>query len=145
MSVTNNDIGLVEDKLVSRLEANIAALSTAIPSEQFMRPNGTGPAVANAPWIRANSPLNFGGFDRDASGSYEISRGQFTVQVFFPRGSGSKSALAVGKSIQTLYNAEKFDDLVIESVTVSPSPEPDSSPWYGVNVTVQFSYEGVTA
>ena len=50
-----------------------------------------------------------------------------------------------GKAIKDLFTAERFDDLNIEQVTVSPTAEPESSSWFGVNVTIIFTYEGVVS
>lgn len=138
---TDNDLGIVESKLIGRLLSNLPAGVTAsmikFPNANFNTPNAT-------PWLRC-SLSNFGPIDQDASGCYEVNSGIFTIAIFYPKGSGSQAALSLAKTIKSLYTAEIFDDLVVESVRVNPTPEPDSSPWYGVNVSVNYSFEGHTS
>lgn len=138
---TDNDLALVEQKLIGRLLSNIPAGFTAakikVPNANFTTPN-------DSPWLRC-SLSNLGPIEQDASGCYEVNSGIFTIGIFYPKGSGSQAALSLAKTIKSLYTAEIFDDLVVESVRVNPTPEPDNSSWYGVNVSVNYSFEGHTS
>lgn len=137
--VTDNDLAEVEIKLVS-------AIMAAPPFVDFIQvPNGPGETPNNGNWIRINSPINTGPFSQDASGCYEINRGFMVVQVFTPAGTGSQKAISLAQELKTLFTAELFDDVTIESVVVSPSPEPSGSPWFGVNCRINFTFEGYTA
>lgn len=138
---TDNDLAIVESKLITRLLSNLPVGITAarvhVPNANFTTPN-------NQSWLRC-SMSNFGPIDQDASGCYEVNSGIFTIGIFYPKGVGSQAALTLAKTIKSLYTAEIFDDLVVESVRVSPTPEPDNSSWYGVNVSVNYSFEGHTS
>lgn len=151
MAATDNSLYEAVGKLEGRLSANIASITYKLKSASpvafassmvswvgasFTTPNGT-------PWIR-NSVVNLGIIDQDASTSYETNQAQFTLGLFYPKGHG-RAALDTGKQIKDLFTAERFDDLNVEQVTVSPTPEPDSSSWFGVNIVVTFTYEGVVA
>lgn len=136
---TDNQLYKVEQRLV-------AAITTSPPTvAQILLPNAPGNTPNNGTWIRINSPINFGPFSQDASGCYEINRGFMSVQVFVPRGTGSIAALTLAENIKSRFTARTFDDVTIESVVVSPSPEPDNSPWFGVNCRINFTYEGFTS
>jgi len=145
MAATNNDLAQVESKLAVRLQSGYTSLAaTAWTEAEVKWPNVNFNTPQDGRWLRF-SITSAGVIDQDASGSYELNRGFCTISVFFPRGGGSAAALTVAKNIKSLYTREIFDDLVIEQVSVSPSPEPDGSAFYGVNVTIQFSYQGYTS
>lgn len=141
---TDNDLATVESVLIGRLTANLGTLPDTFTASVISFPNAQFTTPQNSQWMRLTIN-NLGLIDADASGTYEVNRGTFDVQIFYPRGTGSQKALQVGKAVKSLYTAEILSDVVIESVSVSPSPEADSSPWYGVNVTIQFTYEGFTS
>lgn len=141
---TDNDLATVESVLISRLRDNYGTLPDTFSDSVVSFPNSGFTTPQNSQWMRL-SIVSAGVIDADASGTYEVNRGFFDVQIFYPRGTGSQMALQVGKAVKSLYTAEKLSDVVVESVSVSPSPEADSSPWYGVNVTIQFTYEGFTS
>lgn len=149
MAATDNSIFEAAGKLESRLSANIATITYKLPANANPLPFaksdvswiGASFTTPNSkPWLR-NSVVNLGIIDQDASLSYETNRAQFTVGVFFPKGSG-RAAMDAGKQIKGLFTREIFGDLVIEQVTVSPTAEPESSPWFGVSVQIIFTYEG---
>lgn len=144
MAFTDNSLDAVCEKLTQRLITNILLLAHPIPDASIKRINAPFTTPNNAPWIRLNIN-NFGPIDQDASGCYEINRGIFDVFVFYPKGTGSRKAFEVAQSIKSLYTAEIFDDVVIESVLVNPTSEPDSSPWYGTNVQINYTFEGHTS
>lgn len=141
MAATDNSIGEAAAKLESLLNASLVSLSIPSANVSWIGANFTTPN--NAAWLRT-SVFNLGIIDQDASTSYETNRAQFTIGVFYPKGTG-RTAMLTGKAIKDLYTAEIFDDLVVEQVTVSPTSEPESSSWFGVNVQVIFTYEGVIA
>lgn len=138
---TDNDLAAVESRLINRLLSNIpvgfTAAQISVPNASFTTPNAT-------PWMRCTLQ-NFGPIDQDASACYEVNEGVFTIGIFYPKGTGSQAALSLAKTIKSLYTAEIFDDVVIESVRVNPTSEPDNSPWYGVNVVATYTFEGHTA
>ena len=138
---TDNQLDAVERKLVAAFQA--ATLDPVVANIKY--PNGHFTTPNNANWIRINTPINSGPFEQDASGCYEINQGFMVIQVFTPKGSGSQTALKLAQQIKSIYTAEQFDDLMIESVVVSPAPEPESSPWYGINCQVNFTFEGFTS
>lgn len=144
MASTDNDLAEVELKLVERLQGGLSGLYQVFTAAEVKWPNVIFTTPQNSKWMRF-SIANAGVIDQDASGSYEVNRGFCTIAIFYPRGTGSNTALRVAKSVKSLYTLEKFDDLVIEQVSVLPTPEPDGSAWYGVNVTIQYSYEGMTS
>ena len=139
MASTDNSIADAASKLEARLKSGLAGLSLTNASVSWIGAHFTTPN--NAPWLRS-SIISLGIIDQDASASYETNRAQYTVGVFYPKGSG-RAAMATGKLVKDLFTAEKFYDVVVEQVTVSPTAEPESSSWYGVNVIVTFTYEGV--
>lgn len=139
MAATDNSIAEAAGKLENRLKtalpiASITMTDVSWIGAKFDTPN-------NRAWLRT-SVFNLGIIDQDASTSYETNRAQFTIGVFYPKGTG-RAAMATGKLIKDLYTAERFDDLNVEQVTVSPTSEPESSSWFGVQVVVIFTYEGV--
>lgn len=144
---TDNDLGIVEQKLVNRLRLQfpiatvLAGAAYNIPVSNFKYPGASFTTPNALPWVRC-SLSNEGPIDQDASGCYEVNAGKFTIGIFYPKGTGSQAALSLAKTIKSLYTAEIFDDLVVESVRVNPTPEPDNSNWYGVNVSVNYSFEG---
>jgi hypothetical protein len=142
---TDNDLAQVETKLAARLTSGLSGLYEAFTADLVKWP-GQPFTTPSSKWMRF-SLSGVGVVDQDASGSYELNRGFCTISVFYPRGKYDSSfkALSVAKTVKSLYTSEKFDDLVIEQVSVSPSPEPDGSNWFGVNVTIQFSYQGFTS
>src|SRR5690606_31440925 len=106
----------------------------------------------NAPFTTANnqswasvSIRNFGPIDQDASTASEINQGIFTISYFVPKGTSYDAAMDMAHAIKALYTADMFDDLVVTSVLVNESPEPESSPWYGVNISVNYQFEGMTS
>lgn len=152
MAATDNSIYEAAGKLESHLKASIATITYKLVQNPAPLPFTIGmvswigasfDTPNAAPWIR-NSVVNLGIIDQDASMSYETNRAQFTFGVFFPKGHG-RAAMDTGKQIKDLFTREIFDDLVIEQVTVSPTSEPESSSWFGVQVQVIFTYEGVVA
>ena len=105
-------------------------------------PNGTFDTPNNEPWARVgltpqNSPVS-----TDASGCYEINQGVYNVGLFWPKRSGSRAALQAAHEVKELYDANTFDDVKIIASVVSPSPEAESSLWYGVNINITYQYEG---
>lgn len=149
MAATDNSIFEAAGVIEGRLKANIASITyklTSSPSPLPFSVNdvswiGAHFTTPNAkPWIR-NNVINLGIIDQDASMSYETNRAQFTIGVFFPKGNG-RAAMDTAKQIKDLFTKEIFDDLVIEQVTVSPTAEPESSSWFGVNIQIVFTYEG---
>lgn len=141
MAATDNSIAEAAEWLEARLKAALPSLSLTTASVSWIGAKFTTPN--NAPWLRT-SVFNLGIIDQDASTSYETNRAQFTIGVFYPKGTG-RVAMVTGKAIKDLYTAEKFEDLVVEGVTVSPTSEPESSSWFGVQVVVTFTYEGMVA
>lgn len=145
MAHTNNSLAMATKALVSRFRTNLAGLPTVIPESNISFINAPLPQTPNnSPWARV-SINNFGPIDQDASGKYEINQGIFTVSVFYPIGTGYEAAMNMAHAIKALYTAEIFDDLVVTSVLVNESPEPESSPWYGVNISVNYQFEGMTS
>lgn len=147
---TDNALYLVEKLLVDRLLAALATITPAIPSTRVKLPNAPLTTPNNLSWLRVNSPVNNGPIESevsggDAAGCYEINQGFWIVSVFFPKGTGSQAALAYAHKLKELYNGVITGDIVILSVVESPTPEPESSPWYGVNVQVNFTFEGYTS
>ena len=135
----DNSLVTVEQVLIealrSSLPAGIVAGNVKVPNGSFTTPNGQ-------PWCRAgltpvNSPV-----DVDASGCYEINQGIYNVGLFWPKGSGSRSALEAAHEVKELYDANNFGDLKIIESNVSPAPEAEASLWYGVNVNITYQYEG---
>jgi hypothetical protein len=141
---TDNQLYEVVAKLEKRLKDGLSALPFPITLEKVCWINASFTTPNNLPWLR-NSIINFGPIDQDASGSYEINQGLYVIGVFWPKKSGIGDPLRQAQAIKSLYTGEFFDDVVIESVTVSPTPEPESSSWYGVNVSITYSFEGATA
>lgn len=141
MAATDNNIEIAAGVLESILKAALPSLSIPMTSVNWIGAKFTTPNAT--PWLRT-SVFNLGIIDQDASSCYEINRAQFTVGVFYPKGTG-RAPMTTGKLIKNLYTAEKFDDVVVEQVTVSPTSEPESSSWFGVNVVVTFTYEGMVA
>jgi hypothetical protein len=142
---TDNSLDLVESLLVERFNSLRSTITPPIPTTSIHYPNAPWATPNNAAWVRINSPINFGPIEQDASGCYEINSGIMVFQVFFPKGTGSKNAMSVAQQIKGFYTAEVLGDLVVESVVVSPAPEPESSPWYGINCQVNFTFEGYTS
>lgn len=150
MAATDNSIAEAAEKLENRLK-------TALPSMSYIIDGVTYPfAMSSVSWIgsRFDTPnnrawlrtsiFNLGIIDQDASTEYETNRAQFTIGVFYPKGTG-RAAMVTGKLIKDLFTAERFNDLNVEQVTVSPTAEPESSSWFGVNVQIIFTYEGVVS
>lgn len=141
MAATDNSIAEAAEKLENRLKTALPIASIPMASVSWIGAHFTTPN--NAPWLRT-SVFNLGIIDQDASTSYETNRAQFTIGVFYPKGTG-RAAMVTGKLIKDLFTAERFDDLNVEQVTASPTAEPESSSWFGVNVQVIFTYEGVVS
>jgi hypothetical protein len=140
VAATDNSIAEAAEKLENRLKTALPIATIPMSSVSWIGARFTTPN--NAPWLRT-SVFNLGIIDQDASTSYEINRAQFTIGVFYPKGTG-RAAMATGEQIKNIFNAEIFDDLIVERVTVSPTSEPESSSWFGVNVQIIFTYEGTT-
>ena len=148
MASTDNSIYEAAGKIEAALLSGISTLTYKLPGgsqKTFTSSDinwiGAAFTTPNAkPWIR-NNVINLGIIDQDASRGYEINRGLFTVALFFPKGSG-REPMNAAKKIKDLFTAEIFDDLVVEQVIVSPTSEPESSPWFGVNIQITFTYEG---
>lgn len=141
---TNNDLSIVEFKLINLVLDNLSELYEETLLNQIKLPNAQFDVPNNSHWIRLNSPISTDPISQDALGIYEINSGFFVVQCFYPRGTGSQSAMKMAKSIKDLFTAEIFDDLVIEYVAISPTSEPEKSDWFGVNCKIKFSFEGYT-
>ena len=139
MAATDNSIAEAAEKLEALLKAALPIASIPASSVSWIGARFTTPN--NTPWLRT-SVFNLGIIDQDASTSYETNRAQFTIGVFYPKGTG-RAAMVTGKLIKDLYTAERFDDLNVEQVTVSPTAEPESSSWFGVQVQVIFTSEGI--
>lgn len=144
MAYTNNSLAIATSKLVARFSDNLGSLPDPLPKSRVK--------FINAPFVTPNAQSwarvdinNFGPVDQDASGAYEINQGIFTISYFVPRGTGSQAAMNMAHAIKALYTAEVFDDVVITSVIVSPSPESESSPWYGQNISINYQFEGMTS
>jgi len=141
VAATDNSIAEAAEKLENRIKTALPIASIPMSSVSWIGAKFTTPN--NAPWLRT-SIFNLGIIDQDASTSYETNRAQFTIGVFYPKGTG-RAAMVTGKLIKDLFTAERFDDLNVEQVTVSPTAEPESSSWFGVNVQIIFTYEGVVS
>lgn len=142
---TDNALHLVEALLIQRFIDNIGTLNPAIPLTRVKFPNAQFTTPNNLSWIRINSPINNGPIEQDASGCYEINSGFLVISTFFPKGSGSQNAMKVAHQIKALYTAKILGDVAVISVIVSPTPEPESSPWYGCNTQINFQFEGYTS
>lgn len=149
---TNNQIDAVADKLEARLLGGLAALPVAMTTASVGWINAPFTTPSNTPWMRT-SIVNFGPIEQDASGCYETNAGVYSVQVFWPKFSGGRACMRQAQAVKSLYTAEIFDDVVVTSVTVSPGSEPQLSglgapplaQWFGVTVTVNFTFEGFTS
>lgn len=108
MAATDNSIAEAAEAIEARIKAALPSLSIPMSSVSWIGAKFTTPN--NAPWLR-NSVINIGIIDQDASLSYEINRAQFTIGVFYPKGTG-RAAMTFGKQIKDLFTAEKLDDLV---------------------------------
>lgn len=144
MAFTNNSLSLATKALVDRFKNNLSGLPTALPVTRVKFINAPFTTPNNQNWARVSTsaPVII---DTDASGKYEINQGIFTISYFVPRGTGYDAAMDMAHQIKALYTAEIFDDLVVNSVTVGESPEPESSSWYGVNISVNYQFEGMTS
>jgi hypothetical protein len=138
----DNALHLVEQRLVN---AFLSELPAGIYLENTIAPNGTfhgGATPKNKPWARISPAMCFGPISTDASGCYEINEGRLIISLFWPRGSGSIAAMSAAHQVKELFHRPNYDDVIIPSVVVSPTPEPESSNWFGVNITINFQYEG---
>lgn len=144
MAYTNNSLALATKALVDRFKNNLSGLPTTLPATRIKFINAPFTTPNNQSWARVSTsePVII---DMDASGKYEVNQGIFTISYFVPRGTGYESAMNMAHAIKALYTAEIFDDLVVNSVTVGESSEPESSPWYGVNISVNYQFEGMTS
>lgn len=136
---TDNDLGAAERALISPL---LASLPAGFALERVKLPGAEFTTPANQPWMRVGIDSNYGPISGDAAGEYEINRARFTAALFFPVGSGSQAAFVAARHIKALYSGEILGDLAVESVVVTPSPEPNDSQWYGLNIQITFTFEG---
>lgn len=144
MAFTNNSLALATKALVDRFKNNLAGLPTILPVTRIKFINAPFTTPNNQNWARV-SINNFGPIDQDASAKYEINQGVFTVSYFVPKGTGYDAAMDMAHAIKALYTAEIFDDVVVTSVLVNESSEPESSPWYGINISINYQFEGMTS
>lgn len=142
---TDNSLSKAEQFLVAAFVDGMTSIDPAISESNIKYPNAPFTTPNGSPWIRITTPYNFGVVETDASGCYEINSGAFIISVFTPKGSGSISALSIAHQIKSFYTARNIGDIVINTVVVSPTSEPESSPWFGVNITVNFQFEGFTS
>ncbi len=135
-----NDIQLydVEKELLDKLDTlNIAGITErSYPNQQFDTPN-------NKPWLRAVMTNSNSQIDSDSSGCYEVIGGRFIVSVFWPKFRGTRAAQQAAHAIKRLYETAAMDCVNIGAVNVAPTFEPESSIWYGVNVTINYQYESI--
>ena len=139
MAATDNSLAEAAEALESRLKLAMPIASIPLANVSWIGARFTTPN--NAAWLRT-SVFNLGIIDQDASTAYETNRAQFTVEVFYPKGTG-RAGIVTGQIIKGLFASERLGDLNVEQVTVSPNAEPETSPWFGVNVKIIFTYEGV--
>lgn len=136
---SDNQIDAVERTLIGALVSNYPA---GFSDANTKFPNASGTTPDGSAWLRVGIASNFGPISSDASGCYEINQGLFVVGVFVAKGTGSQSAWKTAQHIKHLYSAERFDDICIESAVITPTSEPENSPWFGINVNVTFTFEG---
>lgn len=143
MAFTNNSLALATKALVDRFKNNLSGLPTTLPATRIKFINSPFTTPNNQNWARV-SISNFGPIDQDASGQYEVNQGIFTISYFVPKGTGYDAAMDMAHAIKALYTSEILDDLVVNSVLVNESPETESSSWYGINISVNYQFEGMT-
>lgn len=131
-----DDIALVENDLIMNLLDNLPAGYTEetvdVPNGKFDTPNDT-------KWLRTT--INLAPKENvQAGGGYKRQFGIFTIDIFYPKGTGSKAALADFILIKDLYENQAIGDAKCEEV--SPNIIHNNDNWYNVQADVTFYYEG---
>lgn len=131
----------VDKDLTDHLAAN---LPTGINAARVKWQNAAFTTPTNQAWLRATltTPEVI---DRDASNCYKEYQGFFVIDIFHPKGAGSRAALNMAEEIVVSFQRVAFDYSFSINADVSIIGEEEGSPWYHVQVisTYQFgSYSG---
>ena len=131
---------LAEAELIGAIMASLPSGYTAatvkLPNANFTTPSG-------AKWMRIDTPINHLANDQDASGDYEITDAVMYAYVFHPSGSGTQAAYTDAEHVKSVVDNMTSNYCAIQRVTASPTPEPNDSPWFGVEIKIEFSTESI--
>lgn len=123
--------------LVDRLLNN---LPTDYQLDQVKLPNAPFNTPKNEKWLRVTTNLA-PKENVQASGSYKRQFGIFTIDIFYPKGTGELSALEDFKIISNLYENQTVGNAKCEQCT--PVINQAETAWFNIQCDVTFYYEGV--
>ena len=127
-----DDIALTQEDLIVRLIDNLPAGYT---DEKFKKPNFKFTTPKNEKWLRA-TVIPFDTESEASTGDYKITRGQFVVDVFYPKGVGDQAQLLDVQSIRVLYENQTFGNTQCQQASINTIGE-DAS-WYVIQVNIDF-------
>lgn len=132
----SDSIFLTQQDLVNKLLNNLPAGYTVA---QVKTPNAPFETPENQKWLRCTTNLN-PKENVQASGSYKRQFGIFTIDIFYPNGTGELAALEDYKAISLLYENLNVGNAKCEAV--SPNIINNNDNWFNVQADVVFYYEG---
>jgi hypothetical protein len=129
-------VAQVEQDLTDHLANN---LPTGITNAQVKWANAPFVTPNNAPWLRATmiSPVVI---DQDASGCYREYQGQFIVDVFHPKDTGTRAALNMANEIAESLNRTAFNYSYSIAGEVEVIGEEESTPWFHVRAVSTYQF-----
>lgn len=131
-----DNLALTQDDLVKRL---LNALPTGYTKKAVNVPNAPFTTPSNTKWLRA-TVIPFTTVSDDATGCFKITRGQFIVDSFYPKGSYTTSQLTDHQAIKVLFENETFGNTQCQ--TVSTLTIGDTRTWYQMQSSIEFYMEG---
>ena len=132
-----DDITLTSDDLIDRLTDNLPAGYT---TATYSKPNAPFDTPKGTKWLKVQVETDTTN-NVAAGGGYKRTFGTFTVNIFYPKNTGNKAAIADANTIKQLYENQRFGNTSCEESSINIVGSGDT--WYLVQVLVSFNYEGV--
>ena len=131
-----DDIALTEKSLIDNLLNN---LPTGYAQAQVKIPNMNFTTPKNEKWLRVTLTQSLKQ-NVEAGGDYTRTFGIFTVDCFYPQGSGTQAQLVDVKLIQELYENQQIGNA--KCFEAEPNVIGEDGAWYNTQVNINYYFEG---
>lgn len=126
-----------ESRVISHLLGNLPAGFT---QSQVKLPNFPDPATNDSPWL-AVTMIDTGTTNQDANGCFRVVSGILNIDVYWPKGQGSKDANIAAESIRVAFTNNWLEAMKVGQGNIRES---NSDSWYRLIVEFPYTYEGLT-
>lgn len=129
-------VAQVEQDLTDHLAANLPA---GIDADRVKWQNAPFTTPNAEPWLRSTL-ITPDVIDEDASGCYREYQGQYIVDVFYPKDTGTRAALVIANEVAEAFTRTAFSYSYSIAAEVENIGEEASTPWYHVRAVATYQF-----